>query len=50
MSLPDHLLDEEDNWCPCGNEKPGWSLYCRECMGDNEDMYADEKISEGRRR
>lgn len=50
MSLPDYLLDEIDNWCPCGNEKPSWAPYCRDCMADNEDGYADEKISEGRRR
>lgn len=53
MSLPDHLTGEADEFCPCGNERPSWALYCNECMGTYEDMYADEKLQdrlEGRRR
>lgn len=50
MSLPDHLLDEEGCYCVCGNEKPNLALYCMECMKDTEDMYADEKVTERRRR
>lgn len=50
MSLPDYLLEDPEYFCACGNEKPDWALYCNECMSDNEDLYADEKISEGRMR
>lgn len=53
MSLPDFLLEEPDNYCVCGNEKPNWALYCDECMDTDRDKYADEAIQdrfEGRRR
>jgi hypothetical protein len=53
MSLPDFLLDEPDCTCPCGNERPSWALYCRECMVDSNDLYADEALQdrlEGRRK
>lgn len=46
MSIPDYLLEEPDCFCTCGNEKPDLALYCNECMSDNEDMYADEKIQD----
>lgn len=52
MSLPDYLLDPNwDEVCiSCGERLwPGNVGMCRNCKSDNHDMYADDKISEGKR-
>lgn len=47
MSLPDYLLDEEDEFCEgCGMPFNDTGTLCMDCRHDNEDLYADEKISE----
>ena len=49
MSLPDYLLDEEDEFCEgCGMPFNDPGTLCMDCRNDNEDLYADEKISERR--
>lgn len=49
MSLPDYLLDEPDNQCEnCHAQSMRGRRLCEECAADLEDMYADEKISEGK--
>jgi predicted amidophosphoribosyltransferase len=52
MSLPDYLLDEEDDrYCPhCDSLIERHWAVCDRCRRELADMYADEKISEGRRR
>lgn len=55
MSLPDHLLEDDDEReCPeCGAiflRCGGKGLICWGCAERYMDEYADEKISEGRHR
>lgn len=52
MSLPDHWLDIPHVTCAsCGEEIALYQVpLCSECKANLEDLYADEKISEGRRR
>lgn len=50
MSLPEWLFDDEAGECPeCGRYTGRDGRLCEECADDMADMYADEKISEGRR-
>lgn len=52
MSLPDNLVDIPHVVCSvCGKEIGVFQIpLCAECRADLADLYADEKISEGRRR
>lgn len=51
MSLPDYLLDEEDELCEgCGMPFNDVGTLCMDCRADICDLYADEKISERRTR
>lgn len=47
MSLPDYLLDEDDDLCEgCGMPFNDIGLLCMDCRIDTCDMYADDKISD----
>lgn len=50
MSLPDWLLNPEcEELCEsCGAIITKGRIMCGDCAADLEDMYADEKISEGK--
>lgn len=47
MSLPDYLLDDEDDFCDgCGMPFNDTGTLCMDCRADTCDMYADEKIQD----
>lgn len=50
MSLPDYLLDGPNIVCTaCGAVINVFQVpLCTDCRADLEDLYADEKISEGK--
>lgn len=51
MSIADHEIDEPHIVCSaCGKEIGVFQIpLCKECRASLADLYADEKISEGRR-
>lgn len=50
MSLPEHLENIPHVVCSaCGKEIGLYQIpLCKKCKADLKDMYADEKISEGK--
>ncbi len=54
MSVVDHELDEEDEFCEgCGMPFNDGRALCQDCRMDTCDMYADEALQdrlEGRRK
>lgn len=46
MSLPDHLLDDDEPECACGLPPAKGRGLCLACQSDIDDLYADADIQD----
>lgn len=48
MSLPNELLEDPSEVCPCGNVARIGKRTCYACDADNEDLYSDAAIQDAK--